>query len=273
MSLSVILVTVLSVAVFVNGQDASPTYDGRPGCLVQYEFGRLWKNNFEPTAYWKCEQWGQPASKVECPKYMNFQDYLQMCVPYTNWKVTPFSEPPTGPGQSEGEQCKPIPPPSYNPCPTCPPCNSDPTTPLPTTTPSTTTPTTTVTTTTQPPCPTCAPPTETTPPCSTCPPTTPTSPAPQPDPVVGTCPGATLAQHAPGNMDCNPFECTKEKWENGTLYPTHNPTEFFQCRPTNVGSALGTLQTMECPKGTCFSFEQQVCVHVVTWKNPCKAQQ
>ncbi|GAB0099613.1 hypothetical protein DMENIID0001_155000 [Sergentomyia squamirostris] len=431
----ILTVAVLSAVGCVNGVlEVVATNDGQPGCFIRYEFERLWRNNFDQSAYWRCERWGEGAVRHECPPHTSFQDFWQTCLPNANWQWTPYSDPPTRPGEQEVDQCEPLENPT--PCPTSSPITTptpewnstttgdwNTTTPLPdwnttttgdwntttpgdwnttttgdwnttmptppvntttpewnttttgdwnTTTPSpewnttttgdlntttpgdwntttpgdwnttttgdwnTTTPspewnTTTTgdlntttpgdwntttpgdwntttpgdwntttphegnttrtpefstgfTTTPQdnesspppttptddtdptgPTCPTCPPTTTTPAPCPTCPPPTQQPPPENPNPI-GICPGATDKQHAAGDKDCAPPPCTWDQWLNGTLYPTRDPTKFFQCAPGE-----GNLYVMPCGPATCFSFEEQVCVHVHDWKNPCNA--
>uniref|UniRef100_A0A1B0CKI3 Putative mucin-2 isoform x2 biarmipes n=1 Tax=Lutzomyia longipalpis TaxID=7200 RepID=A0A1B0CKI3_LUTLO len=390
-------------------------HDGQPGCFIRYEFERLWRNNFDQHAFWRCERWGEGAVRHECPPYTSFQDFWQTCLPNDNWLWTPYSDPPTRPGEQEIDQCEPIenptpcptsppittPPPEWNTtttddgwntttpdsswntttpdsgdwntttpdsswntttpdsgdwntttpdsgdwntttpdsgdwntttpdsgdwntttpdsgdwntttpdsgwntttpdpnwtttpidsetnttrpsCPTCPPEQTTTTTELPPCTtdepvdpteeteePSEPTDAPTEET-SRPPCPTCPPEVTTTPaPCPTCPPTegtsTPQTPTPPDEDTSGICPGAEEHQYAPGDMDCQPPPCTWEQWLDGTLYPSRNPQEFFQCGPGE-----GNMYVMPCGPGTCFSFTEQVCVHVVDWRNYCTA--
>uniref|UniRef100_A0A1B0D0Y4 Chitin-binding type-2 domain-containing protein n=1 Tax=Phlebotomus papatasi TaxID=29031 RepID=A0A1B0D0Y4_PHLPP len=346
MQCAVFSIFVLSFLKVAMGEMLRPLSDGQPGCLIRYEFGRYWPNNFDRHAYWECHVWGEAAVKYECPSNMSFQDIWQQCVPDADWQQTPYSEPPTKPGDTSHDQCEPLnctsPPlttttphmtepstttpcqtepattpttttscqtePSTTttttPCPTEPsttttpcqtepsttttPCQTEPsttTTPCPTESSTTTTPCLTESSTTTP-CPTEIP-TTTTPcqtepsttstatPCPTEPSLTPTIPPHHPEQTTtttppnpsGNCPGAQDGQYAPGPHSCAPPPCTWDQWQDEKLYPTRDPTKFYQCGP-----GVGNLYVMPCAPGTCFSFDVQGCVHVYDWKNPCTSQ-
>ncbi|CAD7082264.1 unnamed protein product [Hermetia illucens] len=90
--------------VFLGGCWAAPadcgcSYDhgnGQPGCKTAEELGRLWRNNWDPTAYWKCEAAGQPAKLVRCSGQA-FSDAEQKCVDWSCWVWTPPCDPPSKP--------------------------------------------------------------------------------------------------------------------------------------------------------------------------------
>lgn len=79
----------------------------------------------------------------------------------------------------------------------------------------------------------------------------------------GICQGSEPANSTPGTMACSEPVCTESVWKNGTLYPTPDPTKFFQCHSPKI------LSTMPCAPGTCFDFKKQVCVHPIDWVNVC----
>lgn len=81
------------------------------------------------------------------------------------------------------------------------------------------------------------------------------------------CPGATVANSAPGSEDCSAPTCTAQIVAQNKLFPHLNPLKFYQC-----GIGLNHYE-MSCGVGTCFSYEQQVCVHAKDWKNPCKVEE
>lgn len=84
-----------------------------------------------------------------------------------------------------------------------------------------------------------------------------------PDPGNNICEGASEEAYLPGDMDCEPIECTSEQYFAETLYPTRNPMTFWQC------ANVGWIEEMPCGPATCFDFKRQVCVHARDWKNHC----
>jgi len=71
--------------------------DGQPGCKTQEELDiGVYRDNWDPTSYWKCENLNEPASKVRCPDEMGFMDSLKDCVVWEEWKwekpIAPPSE-------------------------------------------------------------------------------------------------------------------------------------------------------------------------------------
>lgn len=262
-----ILVILLVSAVYsVSSEDRygppniRPSHDGQPGCGIRYEFRRLWRNNFNPEVYWECVHWRNPALQRTCPSSTYFQDSWQTCVPFTQWQWTPYSEPPTRPGCEAVAECEEIvvvPEPETE-CPwKCPNNNQTMTTP--------------------------GPDIQTTSEINLN--VTSSSPAPNTTSIVtevpttpeggegggtdtegmGRCEGASDYQHNPGTMSCFRPQCTISQWQEGTLYPTRDPTHFYQCGP-----GTNNLFTMPCAPGTCFSFRHQVCIHPRDWQNDCQ---
>ena len=89
------------------------------------------------------------------------------------------------------------------------------------------------------------------------------NPAPGSIPVI-LCPGATAEQHNPGWIACDRPTCTTEDWMSGRLFPTEDPTLYFKCGP-----GTGNVFTMQCAPETCFSVQDQACVHFRKWTNDC----
>lgn len=208
--------------------DLVAPHDGQPGCAIRYEFRRQWRNNFNPENFWECTRWREAATQRNCPPFTRFQESWQTCVPENQWEWTPYMEPPTRPGSGQVEECDEL---ETDTC-ECP----DPTPPTP---------------------PTADPPVDT---------TTPIIPTEGPDDKARLpCPGASDEQNgAVGEMSCFKPECTMQQWLDGTLYPTEDPTHFFQCGP-----GTGNIFRMPCGPGTCFSFRHQVCIHIRDWFPDC----
>lgn len=59
--------------------------NGRPPCVKPYEFERVWRNNFDPTKYWRCYRIGLAVS-YECQLQYLYLDSRQGCVHFTQWK-------------------------------------------------------------------------------------------------------------------------------------------------------------------------------------------
>lgn len=67
--------------------------DGRPGCQNEFEYQRLWRNNWDPTRYWMCEN-GE-AIPYGCAMDHFFYESRQDCVPRSEWRWTEPYDPPT----------------------------------------------------------------------------------------------------------------------------------------------------------------------------------
>lgn len=65
--------------------------NGRPGCRLTEEFGRKWRNNFDPIRYWVCE--GNTAVSYICPVEHMYFDECQGCMHWTHWFWTPPYDP------------------------------------------------------------------------------------------------------------------------------------------------------------------------------------
>lgn len=91
LSLCVLLVVSCGLARAYNG-------NGQPGCKTQAELEiGVFRNDWDPTAYWKCESLNKAGSEVRCPTDTAFMDSLKNCVSWDEWEwetpVAPLSEP------------------------------------------------------------------------------------------------------------------------------------------------------------------------------------
>lgn len=69
---------------------------GRPTCTHPDEFMRLWRNNWDPTRYWDCNQRDEVgAGSIVCTNGMLFSDSHQMCVKAEEWRWSGLFDPPT----------------------------------------------------------------------------------------------------------------------------------------------------------------------------------
>jgi len=91
-----VLFTLFFVGVLSDSRVYSHT-NGQPGCRTQMEFNRLWRNNWDPTRYWKCMQLNVAATQVICPMSTLFLDSAQCCVEVHLWNWTPPFDPPSTP--------------------------------------------------------------------------------------------------------------------------------------------------------------------------------
>ncbi|XP_017119883.1 uncharacterized protein LOC108141166 [Drosophila elegans] len=71
--------------------------DGQPGCKTQAELDiAVFRNDWDPTSYWKCESLNKPAIEMKCPSETGFMDSLKNCVSWEEWEwekpVAPLSE-------------------------------------------------------------------------------------------------------------------------------------------------------------------------------------
>lgn len=76
-----------------QGPGTSPSHNrGQPLCNDPYEFTRLWRNNFDPNAYFRCDTQGVPATLVRCNGA--FVEQQQRCGGWDEWEWrTPFDPP------------------------------------------------------------------------------------------------------------------------------------------------------------------------------------
>ena len=73
--------------------------NGRPGCQTTEEMTvRDWRNNWDPTAFWRCEVQGQAATHMRCEEVHGTQLGFMSgrgCVPWDQWVWEPTSNPPS----------------------------------------------------------------------------------------------------------------------------------------------------------------------------------
>ncbi|XP_037948907.1 uncharacterized protein LOC119680255 [Teleopsis dalmanni] len=74
-------------------------YDGEPGCQTLEEVNKMYRNYWDPTAYWKCESQGKVASRGRCPTSELFMDTKGKCVHYAEWHWTEPTIPPSRPNK------------------------------------------------------------------------------------------------------------------------------------------------------------------------------
>ena len=88
----------LAVIVAVQCQDRPYTdgHNGRPNCETDYEQSRPWRNNFDPTRFWVCDQKNSPAIEAPCRSTFMFLDTVEFlgCVENAKWHwVAPYDPP------------------------------------------------------------------------------------------------------------------------------------------------------------------------------------
>lgn len=92
--LAVLLIVLLIAGACATVTLAAYTHgDGRPGCRLAEEFGRKYRNNWDPLRYWVCQ--GLAAVPFVCPPEHLYSDRSQGCVHYTQWTWTLPYDPPT----------------------------------------------------------------------------------------------------------------------------------------------------------------------------------
>jgi hypothetical protein len=80
-----------------DGQAKKCAYNngsGQPACNEK-EYVRLWRNNWDPTRYWKCKGLNQAAVAVHCADNTAFSDKKQCCVVWQEWTWTTPCDPPS----------------------------------------------------------------------------------------------------------------------------------------------------------------------------------
>lgn len=72
--------------------------NGRPACQTIAELGRDFRNHWDPTAFWRCEQLNQPAVAYRCEaEYGHTRGFMtdHGCVTWTVWNWEPVVNPPS----------------------------------------------------------------------------------------------------------------------------------------------------------------------------------
>ncbi|KAH8306305.1 hypothetical protein KR018_007188 [Drosophila ironensis] len=87
----------------------SHEHSGEPGCQGLEEVNRMFRNFWDPTAYWVCDKQGTRARLQRCPQSQLYSEELGRCVHYADWAWTEPKEPPSRPkttGQSAAVSTK-----------------------------------------------------------------------------------------------------------------------------------------------------------------------
>lgn len=72
--------------------------DGRPGCLTIEEVDtRNYRNNWDPTRYFVCDDLGVTARVEKCPNSYGFQTSANKCVSFEDWVYETPCIPPSAP--------------------------------------------------------------------------------------------------------------------------------------------------------------------------------
>ncbi|XP_022214488.1 uncharacterized protein LOC111068966 [Drosophila obscura] len=72
-------------------------HSGEPGCQGLEEMNRMFRNFWDPTAFWVCDKQGTRARLQHCPKSQLYSEELGRCVHYADWSWSDFKEPPSRP--------------------------------------------------------------------------------------------------------------------------------------------------------------------------------
>ncbi|XP_068157047.1 uncharacterized protein [Drosophila tropicalis] len=68
--------------------------DGQPGCKTQEELDiGVFRDNWDPTSYWKCEVLNEAATRIKCPSEMGYLDSVKECVNWESWNWEEPAEP------------------------------------------------------------------------------------------------------------------------------------------------------------------------------------
>ncbi|XP_018785622.1 PREDICTED: uncharacterized protein LOC108966924 [Bactrocera latifrons] len=75
--------------------------NGQPNCTTQEEIDiRIFRNNWDPTSYWICEELNEPAILGRCPEQMAYLDSVKDCVSWDDWQWEQPADPLTAVEQS-----------------------------------------------------------------------------------------------------------------------------------------------------------------------------
>lgn len=92
-AISIMFIVLLDISFMVPSSRADFSHtNGRPSCVKPHEFERVWRNNFDPTKYWRCYKIGLAVS-IECQLQYLYLDSRQGCVHFTQWKWEPPYDP------------------------------------------------------------------------------------------------------------------------------------------------------------------------------------
>lgn len=68
-------------------------HNGEPSCQGLDEVNRMFRNYWDPTAYWVCDKQGTRARLQRCPQSQLYSEELGRCVHYADWAWTDPKEP------------------------------------------------------------------------------------------------------------------------------------------------------------------------------------
>ncbi|EDW45238.1 uncharacterized protein LOC6617173 [Drosophila sechellia] len=68
-------------------------HNGEPSCQGLDEVNRMFRNYWDPTAYWVCDKQGTRARLQRCPQAQLYSEELGRCVHYADWAWTDPKEP------------------------------------------------------------------------------------------------------------------------------------------------------------------------------------
>lgn len=76
--------------------------NGQPGCRTQEEITtRDWRNNWDPTRFWRCTNLDEAAVAVTCEQETGqvggFMTSVGGCVSWDDWVWEPTANPPSSP--------------------------------------------------------------------------------------------------------------------------------------------------------------------------------
>jgi len=96
--MKILLLTLIFGLFFFYEANASYDGDGRPGCKTEEEMNiKVFRNTWDSTRYWVCENMNEPAVQVTCPPETGFMQSRKDCVSWEEWQweeiVPPISEP------------------------------------------------------------------------------------------------------------------------------------------------------------------------------------
>lgn len=101
---------VIIVLMVIAAVAQSKNYDGQPGCKTQEEVDqRDWRNNWDPTRFWRCEKLNEDSKAVTCSQDIGLEGYLfdstvNKCVTAESWNWADTRAPPSEPDSYENER-------------------------------------------------------------------------------------------------------------------------------------------------------------------------
>ncbi|XP_062550038.1 uncharacterized protein LOC134214729 [Armigeres subalbatus] len=89
------IIVFLALVALALGQCVRDDSNGQPACNAVELAQGLWRNNWDPTAYWQCTTLNTPATPQRCPTEGMFDSATLTCIRWDQWVWTETCKPPS----------------------------------------------------------------------------------------------------------------------------------------------------------------------------------